>query len=788
MVASDSACPFGARVDSLTGKLAREICEEYDQRVYHLEVCISRLKSELAGFQCVDPAFEDLGCGQPALQKSLNLDPPLLKDGKRRSSHRQSLTEPMPAAAARRRSLESISGMSDFDNPSRSCSSGRLAPSRRLAPLQQPRPQDRMEQPQDAEMSVGFQQSSCVLHDVVEDAKPPPPLALKDVVPCGSVAEESIGQSATCDEKPIVKSIEFESEDNKSDNLDTASSGLEEPDVFVMRAHWKLEKREYDSIVRRAESCTPGTQTIDFADPSQFIEVKQHRLNPCVIHPQSYFRLFWDVLAMVLLMYDMITIPMLVFDLPEGGFLGVMNGLTLSYWSFDILVSLFTGVFVDGVLATDFRTIWRTYTRSWFVFDVFVLLPEFILLSGVGTDADGTKSVGLARAARTMRYTKYIRLVRLLRVFKSDKMFRDLQTRINNNFVLLILSLLRLAVNIVVMVHLLACAWYALGEGEANGWVHREGLLNMSLGNRYLYSFQWSMARVHPSTFGNFLNLETVQERIFGIMVSLVAICGGGVLVSCITNKMAQLQAFRQQRVRKLWVIREYMRGHPISGKLSARVKKYIEKSLNRKLMEQYAHEMQQMLPKGLLVDVHFEVWSPYINVSMFFSALCSKHSRAVWWLCHSAMLEVPVLEFDRIFTTWDKANRMLFVMQGAFLYTLGEHGEAPGESRECAKPGITVAEPVLWTAWLHQGEFIALGDSLLLSLSASEFNMIMVEYERALPEAHDRARCIVQWLNSSESVPSDLLPPYLIKIEAPPPTSIFPWASRPSISSQTST
>ncbi|CAK0830718.1 unnamed protein product [Prorocentrum cordatum] len=144
----------------------------------------------------------------------------------------------------------------------------------------------------------------------------------------------------------------------------------------------------------------------------------------------------------------------------------------------------------------------------------------------------------------------------------------------------------------IIMIHLLACFWFALGKGSTRGWIYQERIDNASFGDQYLVSFQWSMARLHPSTFGENMSLETTRERIFSIIVSLFALCGGGVFISSITNTMAQLQAYRQQRTRKLWVIRAYVRENHISTQLSVRVKKYVEKSLGRKLREQHAAEL----------------------------------------------------------------------------------------------------------------------------------------------------------------------------------------------------
>eukprot|EP00928_Gymnodinium_smaydae_P024661 TRINITY_DN19893_c0_g1_i1.p1 TRINITY_DN19893_c0_g1~~TRINITY_DN19893_c0_g1_i1.p1 ORF type:complete len:796 (-),score=106.34 TRINITY_DN19893_c0_g1_i1:307-2628(-) len=773
-MAISSSALFKAHIEALLAQAAKDIIDEYDKRVHHLENTVSRLKTELTNYQSVDPAFEDIGCGQPPLEGSvfhtssetMRLSASPMAQSRRMSAEctmhsTQSLRASEHAAGTMhatqslkvnehtankipsRQSSRNNTATGELDNSTIACSA---------IDVQNPK--------------QGLETTDCANAHSAPPVKPgaspaasvkgDEPAGLLQLIPC-NVADDS-GERALSDLRSSPRTPQDAPGMSKKRTLVSLLG------KFEMRAHWELDNRAYSSISFRALSCTPRRRSLEFNDMGDLVEVK-HTLNVCPIHPQSRLRLAWDMAAMGLLFYDMITIPMLVFNLPENGFRDSINMLTLLYWTVDIVFSFCTATFVDGVLVTKMRAIAIVYAKSWLFFDILVLLPDYTLLLGAGADPDGTKSVSLARAARTARYTKYIRLVRLLRVFKSNKMFRDLETRVNNNFAILVISVFRLALNMILMIHLLACAWYALGDSSEDGWVHREGLSGMPFGDRYLYSFQWSMARVHPSTFGIFLKLETVQERIFGIIVSLVAICGGGVLVSCITNKMAQLQAFRQQRVRKLWVIREYMRGHPISSKLSARVKKYIEKSLNRKLLAQYAHEISEMLPTGLLVDVYVEVWCPYIKRTSFFKMLCTKHSRVLWWLCHSGVHGVPVLEGDRIFSTWDKASHMHFLWQGAFLYSRTDELSEEVTEEECRKPGLTICEPVLWTTWENLGDLLALSDSTLLSLSAASFEKIMLEYEKALPEANDRACAIIEWLNDPEYVPSDLLPNHLVRM-----------------------
>jgi hypothetical protein len=355
-----------------------------------------------------------------------------------------------------------------------------------------------------------------------------------------------------------------------------------------------------------------------------------------------------------------------------------------------------------------------------------------------------------------------------------DKVLHDLKARINSNWALLCISTFRLIIGVVLMIHFSACAWYGLGKlSPGVGWIYVRDIHLLPFGERYLFSFLWSMARLHPSTFGENMLLDTVWERIFAIVISLVALCGGGYFISSITNTMAQMQTFRQQRTRKLWLIREYVQENRISTQLAVRIKKYVEKSLNRKLKEQNAAELSQMLPLGLLMDLHFEAWTPCLTKHQFFDMFSFTHHRVVWRLGQEALQELPVLVGDSVFTTGDPCFRMLFVRAGELRYHLRlvtdlRHSPSANSRDDgllmgqVVRPGSSLSEAALWTPWENHGELRPEADSSLLALVVNKFISVLQEHKRAMIEAVERSHLVVEWLNANPEEVSDIFPVHL--------------------------
>eukprot|EP00928_Gymnodinium_smaydae_P042912 TRINITY_DN28856_c0_g1_i1.p1 TRINITY_DN28856_c0_g1~~TRINITY_DN28856_c0_g1_i1.p1 ORF type:complete len:850 (+),score=179.12 TRINITY_DN28856_c0_g1_i1:246-2795(+) len=598
----------------------------------------------------------------------------------------------------------------------------------------------------------------------------------------GGTAPSSPGTSSPPRKAPANAGQGDEGASEEEEEDDDINPFIKE--LFVMRLEFQMSEEKIQQIQQRLVAHSPtmlGDDIQRIRSLTQFLggTGEEERGSPFAIHPLCKKRLMWDLTAMFLLMFDLAVIPLQAFELPDNAFFSGMDIISLLYWQFDMVASCITGVYIDGRLSMWHRTILKKYACTWLPFDVLVLAPEWVVLCTSDGGGDAMTASSLARGVRVTRFLRMLRFLRLLRLVKLEKVFADLKDRINSNYLLLMVNIVKLLLGIVVMIHILACAWYMLGKQDETGWIYMENIAQHDFADRYIFSFQWSMARLHPSTFGENMSLKTTEERLFAIMVSLVALGGSGAFISSITNMMAKVQAFRQQRTRKLWVIREYVRENNISQILSARVRKYVEKSLDRKLRQQHAEELAQLLPVVLLMDLHYEVWGPPLAVHPLFATLRGKHPRAVWELTRQALVEEAVLAADVLFATGDVCSQALVMLSGTLSYTIGRvgamgkmvSGDTSDESNNgdsvisVSHRGQMISEASMWTAWVNCGELLATADASMLAILVHSFIHVMREHEPAMIESSRRARQVVYYLNNIMSIGepiSDLLPPHV--------------------------
>lgn len=501
-----------------------------------------------------------------------------------------------------------------------------------------------------------------------------------------------------------------------------------------------------------------------------------------VLHPQSNWRIAWDIIGLVFVGYDLIMVPLQVFDLPEDeiSFI-VMGWLGAIFWTLDVPLNFVTGYYVHGLLEVRWCRVVRHYLRTWFLLDISIVVTEAVDIIVAG-GATATSSVSVLRALRIVRCLRMIRLIRLLKLVKVEMVMQDLQARIHSNSLLLALGILKLILGLMLINHIIACIWYWIGKSSENGWTKRKDLELASGIYRYLTAVHWSLTQfqatmeIHPSN---------VAERTYGIVVVLVALILFSSFLSSITNMMRQLQTIHQERTQRQRVLQEYLKEHAISTQLTIKVRRFLDTDLDERNELEAQMGALRMLPPSLLMDVHDEAYGPRLAMHQFFVDLRGQNPRLVRQLCHESLTEYIAQVEDHVFATGDACSQMIWIHRGFLAYKLGRQKTAvASNSEKQLKKAISItdrdwetrfnvradgweelgkdrwlSEPVLWTQWEHAGDCKAVFTSNVLIMNALIFCKVIRRYENAHISSALYARRFVEMLNKTTN-PSDLQPP----------------------------
>lgn len=493
--------------------------------------------------------------------------------------------------------------------------------------------------------------------------------------------------------------------------------------------------------------------------------------------PSSRKRFVWDVIGLVCLMWDLITVPLQVFDATDGPFFNAVGVMVGSFWTLDILASFLVGYHAKGFVEMRPAKIALRYLRSWFVFDLGLVSVEWVFLV-LGRDTPGTSQASMMRLGKISRG---FRVLRLLRIMKVQMMLSDMTTRIKSEFKRTILGVLRIISFIVFMNHFLACGWYGLHWiTPAPTWVELFFPEGDTFGYRYWTSMHWSLTQFTPASME--VTAKNEFERFYTVVVLLFALVTFSSFVSSITNAMSYLMRVNARNMEEQLVLRRYLSQHKISAALVSRIMHLFsegrQKKSHIKRTKEEDVELFKLLPEKVRHELRIEVFTPVISAHPLFFRYNTVDPDAVMQLCTSCVKEQTVLVGEELFGDGNAIKQMVFVHDGSLSYEHPQTRSAKRTTRFSARTlaparssissamsqkemSMNLVESGQWACevalWVVHAEifcpFTAVVSSELVMLSASGFLTVAKRFPDTACLLARYAKLYIEWANEECSL-----------------------------------
>ncbi|CAK0866886.1 unnamed protein product [Prorocentrum cordatum] len=477
-----------------------------------------------------------------------------------------------------------------------------------------------------------------------------------------------------------------------------------------------------------------------------------------VAHPTSPSRLAWHVLGALLILSDLFRLPLeLAFRPEEADFSRALDWITLLYWTLNMPAELVTGYVEHGLVVLSPRRILIRYLKTWFLVDVLVLVPDWIFTIGSLRHREGGSSQGYSRFLNVVRL---VRLARLLRLLKLRKIHDMLNEMITSEYVSVLMNIVTMILVLLLINHLISCAWFAVGNSQDSHTPSWTTTANMVDVNDWVYmyamSFHWSIThggRRTPATVE--VSPENLSERIFAIVVVIFALVVFSYIVGSITSSLAQLRSMHAEESTLFWDLRRYLQNR-VTRTLSLRIQKYLEYAWRVQQERKPAKSIRLMclLSEQLFSELQCEMAVAQLQVHPFLAKLCDASTVTAQRLANAGISHKLVARGDFLFYPGEAATHLFIVVEGSSEYSRVD--VSGNVCREAVKNNEDwIAEPVLWTKWLHRGLLTALEDGDELAIDGKKFG----ELARLNPKAHTfaskYAHNFIKWLNDQD--PRDL-------------------------------
>eukprot|EP00929_Paragymnodinium_shiwhaense_P055202 TRINITY_DN27681_c0_g2_i2.p1 TRINITY_DN27681_c0_g2~~TRINITY_DN27681_c0_g2_i2.p1 ORF type:complete len:878 (+),score=152.61 TRINITY_DN27681_c0_g2_i2:125-2758(+) len=442
-----------------------------------------------------------------------------------------------------------------------------------------------------------------------------------------------------------------------------------------------------------------------------------------ISYPASPHRVGWDMVGGALVVYDVFWLPLLVFDDIEHPATTIINYMSLAFWTLNIFASLTVGYVHDGQTIMLPESIFVHYLRSWFLIDVFVVLPDWLDILMEGGGQEPGSSMKLFNVIRMARLARLVRLVRLKRVVDV------VMDMIDSEAISIVLRIVKMLGLLVMFNHMIACLMYAIGRNSQypENWVRHYGIDEWDWQDAYGISFHWTLTQFTPAS-KPVLEPQNRIERATAICVVMFALIGFSYVVGSITQSLTQLRHMNEARTLQLWNLRRYLRHNFVSLALTARIHKYIDHKMQRShdfSMIMGTSNLLSQLSTQLRGELQCEIRVPHLAVHPLMSRLCDESMSTMRRVSQEAITTISMAENDLLFVAGEQAVSFAVVVLGRLIYSRLVKGV---KKREWVDPKEDwIAEPALWChSWRHLGELRAYMPCELLQIEPKEFSKIV--------------------------------------------------------------
>eukprot|EP00927_Polykrikos_kofoidii_P006900 TRINITY_DN12808_c1_g1_i1.p1 TRINITY_DN12808_c1_g1~~TRINITY_DN12808_c1_g1_i1.p1 ORF type:complete len:860 (-),score=123.47 TRINITY_DN12808_c1_g1_i1:176-2527(-) len=450
----------------------------------------------------------------------------------------------------------------------------------------------------------------------------------------------------------------------------------------------------------------------------------EERVPLMMIRPTSALRITWDLCALVLMGYDLVTIPLQVFDPPETTWSSILAKFFLIFWCIDIIATFFVGYHSEGQLVMSPARVARRYFTSWFVVDVLLVGADlYTILYGEG---GGVEVRGIGRAFRVARGIRMLRLIRLLKWRHVVDKSLDL---INSEHTFVLVGMCRVLCVILMASHVASCGWYFVGTActpkGGTSWVVASGVQDEGFFYQYMTCLHYVLCLFTPASID--VHPRNAAERIAAVTLLLAFLITIPSLVSTVTANMTTLRKGAADEWRRCWVLRRYLKQRGASKDLSVRMLKNVEfvhRQRRGNILESSVEDFE-LISESLRQELQYEINSAKLSVHPFLKLLFNSHTLAAHRICSVALAHHELAVHDTLFTRGAPAHCSHFITVGTASYELVG-------IKHLVKERDWLSETAVWSSWRHVGNLMAAADCTFVSLVADRFSEVLRGYPAA--------------------------------------------------------
>jgi len=479
-----------------------------------------------------------------------------------------------------------------------------------------------------------------------------------------------------------------------------------------------------------------------------------------IMYPNSSGRTFFDAISVLVLLYDAVSIPVVLAwgDPVNNPWWDAGTWATVAFWSGDVILTFFTGFYANGDVELRWTKIVRHYLRTWFFIDLGINCCDWL---SIIID----QFLAAAEKNSNLRFIKLLRVFKLARIVRILERFENIgQWFTSSDYFYMLMQVVKLFWFILWINHVLCCAWYTLGTQPGDTkvtWLDTPLLDNgleitfetTSVHYQYMTSLHWSMSQMTPGSMP--IGPMNTMERAFNVFCLLFGLLFGTSLISQLSAKIVQFNLAKQEQTVRMVQLRRFLREWGIAGSLAIQIQRQIKDRMrDRKRLAMHEVLVLDKLSAGLKAEMSekafahlflqhciFQIWDKMDPDKRVTQALCTRTLQVKY---HSAG--------DEIFASETAGDSACFVISGVLLYTRQVISNEPAEGYTVKKylvqANYWVSEAALWMSkdaghefypWIHKGTMLAHKHCELLEVPSEDLRSLLWRRHKFVYEIYEQ-------------------------------------------------